>query len=286
MRLKCKVLTPIHISSGEVYERDFNFFVDEDIYIIDEFRILGYFIKNNFFFPFSNNKLTGFAKKIIKERKLYKRKINTNFNKLSFLYEHISSNSNPYIPASSIKGAIRSAILNCLLNINDKDYNQRCDEIYTLFENKKINKKRFENNFDKDFIQIFKNIIIRDTKENFKTQVYKTINIKTCKEHQRNRKDKTENIANFVEAIIPNQEFEIEIIDKKEVLKKIALIMNKYYIPLINDDIIKTALCPTECDKKTTESYFYKKGFIDIKQLKLNSKRFLINIGRFSGAYK
>jgi CRISPR-associated protein Csm5 len=295
MRIKAIILSPIHISSGEEYEKDFNFFVEGDfIYLIDEFLILEK-IPNAYKKDKYKMKLTDEVKKYIIEKKLFKRKIRSNFKKFEKpLIETISSNSKPYIPASSIKGAIRSAILNCLINYNKDDNSTRCQEIYNRCRRKRFDEKRVNDTLDKDLVEIFKNILIKEVYPGFNTQIYKTINIKICKNSQKSRNEKVEKIANFVEAIVPNQEFEFEIVDKEGVLSKLGMIANKFYIPKINEDIFKSVGCIEEnencenlVDGRKFENYFYKKGSIDTSKLQgLSNKKFLLNISRFAGAYK
>ena len=294
MKIKATIISPIHISSGNEYEKDFNFFIkNNEVYLIEEFDILDKFPnaynKNNNYMVLKEN-----IKQKIIDQKLYKRTIKTYFTNFQNkpIIEAISSNSNSYIPASSIKGAIRTAILNCLINYNELDYSKRCNEIYnSCINNCKID---ITNNLDKNLVKIFQNIKIKEVYPKFKTQIYQTINIKICENYQKYREEKTKTIANFVEAIKPIQEFEFEIIDQNNILNKLGLIANAFYIPKINDDIFKIIGCPEELDECNNlleenkfKNYFYKKGAIDISKLKgLGHKKFLLSISRFGGAIK
>jgi len=48
MKIKITTLTPIHISSGNEYENNFNMLSANDkVYIYDEFKIAQFFIDNN-----------------------------------------------------------------------------------------------------------------------------------------------------------------------------------------------------------------------------------------------
>lgn len=294
VKIKARILSPVHIASGDEYEKDFNYFIKDDkVYLIDEFKIVSKF-KEPYEKMYDKMSLKDEIKNKIVDNKLYKRVINTNFNDFNKpLYENISSNDKPYIPASSIKGAIRTAILNCLVNYNKKDYSDRCENIYNLLKNKNFNCSRVNNTLDKDLEKIFRNIRIREVYPLFSTRIYKTINVKVCKDFQENR-EKTEEISNFIEAIEPKQEFIFEIEDNLDILKDIAKICNSFYIKKINDDIgkIRTGCIYKNCSnlKKDKngfyyENYFYKRGAISTN-LSLDDKRFLLNVSKFSGAVK
>ena len=275
MRIKVTTLSPIHIGDGNSYVENFNFVRDgDDIYIFDEFKVLEYFISKKFLIPQSNiERFFSNQKNNIIKNELYKRKIKSFFKKNEIL-TNISSQNNPIIPGSSIKGAIETAVFSLLA-----ENSERVEIIKNALQDRQINKNRFNqrkpHTIDSDFKKIFTYLKVSDSFEALQTQIYKTINIKKDKSNQGSRENKLNKIANYVESIIPNQTFEITIKDESDkeyrnkLFSNLVKICNGYYLPKINQDI---------------KYYFYKKGTIKLKQL--GEKRFLLNIGRFGGAEK
>lgn len=270
-KYKVTVISPIHISSGNDYELNYNLLEDNGyIYLYDEFKLVEFFISCKIAIPNSLNKL----KQLIQEHKekiissnLHNRKIKTSFLKFTKpLLEHISTANRVIIPGSSIKGAIRTSILDCLVK-NDKE----CKNIISLCKDSSFDKKRFLQRFDNDLANIFKFLKISDSCDYLETKVYKTINVKKDKEHQSSRAEKVENISNYVEAITPTQTFTIEIKDihQDSIFSNIGVICNDFYLPFIKEDMKH---CAT-------------KDFIEQKILEtLSNDKFLVNVGRFSGA--
>ena len=291
-RIKITTLSPIHISSGNDYEKNFNLIQKENsVYIYDEFKIVEYFLHENMTIKANINE---FKKQVennknkILSANIQKRVIETNFLDVNKpLLEQISTNNNPIIPGSSIKGAIRTAILDCLYARADQnESNLRCEDIYKILRNKKIDINRFIDKkghyietFDKDFATIFKYLKFSDSFDKLKTKVYKTINIKKESDIQHYRQERTEELINFVEAIEPNQRFEIEFEDisseryNKKIFSNIGNIANRYYIPWYQDELQYYFKAPLKATKDIFE-----------KLKKLNNNIFLLNIGRFSGA--
>ena len=53
-----KILTPLHISSGVEFERDYNLLFDDKFaYIFDEFKIVEFFVSKNIQIPTNFNEL-------------------------------------------------------------------------------------------------------------------------------------------------------------------------------------------------------------------------------------
>jgi len=275
MRIKVTTLSPIHIGDGNSYVENFNFVRDgDDIYIFDEFKVLEYFISKKFLIPQSNiERFFSNQKNNIIKNELYKRKIKSFFKKNEIL-TNISSQNNPIIPGSSIKGAIETAVFSLLA-----ENSERVEIIKNALQDRQINKNRFNqrkpHTIDSDFKKIFTYLKVSDSFEALQTQIYKTINIKKDKSNQGSRENKLNKIANYVESIIPNQTFEITIKDESDkeyrnkLFSNLVKICNGYYLPKINQDI---------------KYYFYKKNFIKLSRL--GEKRFLLNLGRFGGAEK
>ena len=271
-KYKVTLLSPIHISSGEEFEKKFNLLEDSNfVYLYDEFKLVEFFIAQNINIPIGLENL----KKLIQKYKdkiissnLHIRKIEKSFATLSKpLLGNITTANRVIISGSSIKGGLRTAILDCMrANLSE------CKGLLKECEDKTFDKDRFvKNRFDKDLANIFKYLKVTDTNISLETKVYKTINVKREKSHQQSREKKVEEISNYIEAIKPNQIFEIEITDTHEnkIFKHIASICNKFYIPFfVNDE----------------KHYATQSGYIKNKVNKLSKDMFLLNIGRFSGA--
>ena len=279
MRIKVTTLSPIHIGDGNFYNENFNFVRDKDyFYIFDEFKVMDFFISKNFIIPQKiENLISKQIKKIIND-KIYKRKIKSFFRKSEIL-SNISSQNNPIIPGSNIKGAIETAIFSLLVDNNERVEKIRDVLNFDINENTFFNPQRpYLTPHTINFKELFTYLKVSDSIEKLDTQIYKTINIKKNKEYQKLRDKKVERIANYVESIMPNQSFEITIKDESDkkyedkIFSNIGRICNSYYIPKINEDI---------------KYYFYKKGSINTSLLKgLGEKKFILNIGRFGGAEK
>jgi len=270
-KYKLTILTPVHISSGEEYELNYNLLQkDGYTYIFDEFKLVEYFLSQNISIPTNINEL----KRLIQSKNdeiidsgLYIRKIESNF--LGFekpMLENISTDGVPIVTGSSIKGSLRTAILDCMTN-----HPEHCKEIIKNFKDKIFDENRFKKRFDNDLAEIFKYLKVTDSIMPLETKIYKTINMKKEKSHQSNRGQKVEEIANYVEAIKPGQSFEIEIKDihQDNIFKNLSWICNKFYIPFFAQD---------------QKYYFSKKT--DITQTIKNASKdvFIINVGRFGGA--
>ncbi len=285
-KYRVSTLSPIHISSGNEYENNFNMLYKNGfVYIYDEFKIVEFFINKNIEIPTNLDTLKKNIKRFKDEiisSNLHIRKIENSFSDINKpLLEQMSSSSNPIIAGSSLKGSFRTAIIECL---NSQDYS-KCNAIYSKLKNKKFSLDRFQNrgrnieNFDKDFANIFKHLSISDSFEKLETKIYKTINVKKAKEHQEYREEKVKKLTNLVECIKPNQTFEIFISDKSfqqfgdNIFSNLGSICNIFYLPWYNDEI---------------KNYFNAKRISRINMEKIrkgiHNKRFFVNIGRFSGA--
>jgi len=270
-KYKLTMLSPVHISSGNTFELNYNLLEKEDfVYFYDEFRLVEFFIAHNLIIPSSLDGLkrlmNGNKDKII-DSGLHIRKIESDFSHISkTLLENITTANHPIITGSSLKGSFRTAILDAMVN-NPKDsqnFREKCKD-------KNFDQARFNKNIDNDLASIFKYLKVTDSLSPLETKVYKTVNIKKNRNHQGGREIKVENIANYVEAIKPNQVFEIEITDTNEnrIFQDLGTLCNLFYIPFLRDD-----------DKQ----YFSKSGYLREIAKELSSTKFLINVGRFSGA--
>ncbi|AFI04688.1 type III-A CRISPR-associated RAMP protein Csm5 [Helicobacter cetorum] len=322
-KYKVSVLSPIHIGSGNSFELNYNmFYKNNSLYLCDEFKLMDYFLtKNPKLEYFEKEKMLLKFTEFIKNSKEipFIRKIENNFilrNKP--LLEHISSQvikdnqilSLPYIPGSSIKGGLRTAILNGIVPgkennkiIFNQTRNSDCQKIFNALDNKKffknnsLNKDRFKPN-DEDFINVFKDLYISDS-QSLKTKVYQSINMKKLKDHQDKRKNgNIERCKNFLECIIPEQTFEITITDKNsnKIFENLDNICTDFYKKwfeeedyyFLDKDNKKEKDSKEEKDENKKNEYYNflnKEQWSIIKEKVEKTKNgFLLNVGRFSGA--
>ena len=148
-RYRITTLTPIHISSGEEYENNFNMLYSKGfVYIYDEFKIAQFFIDKSIEIPTSfdslKQKIERYKDEIIASN-LHTRKIESEFKKIDkALLENIATAGKPIITGSSIKGSMRTAILDCLYERANKEIKYcKCESIFSKLQNKQINENRF-----------------------------------------------------------------------------------------------------------------------------------------------
>jgi len=281
-RYKITTLSPIHIGSGKEYELNYNMlYKDNFVYIYDEFKIAEFFISKNIEIPTNlatlKEKIAQHKEQIIASN-IHLRKIASSFSNISKqLFEQVSTQNLPIITGSSVKGAIRTAILDSMTNKTLK-----WDRITDNFQNQTFDEQRFQNRqgknieaFDKDFANLFKYLKVSDCITGLDTKVYQSINIKKDEDHQGSRESQTKRLINFIESIKPNQIFEMTIddISDNESFKSIGTVCNKFYIPWYQDETKNYFKAPTKATKDTFE-----------KLKKLDNNCFLLNIGRFGGA--
>ncbi len=286
---RCKIITlsPLHIGSGEEYELNFNLlYKDGFVYIYDEFKLVEFFISKNIEIPTKievlKENISKFKEEIIASN-LHKRKISSSFSQISKpLLEQVSTQNNPIITGSSIKGAIKTAYLYKMVQNNEfkkeQDDLQKIDddiENEKDFNRKKDLEKRKRGligNIDKSIVSktktIFRNLKISDSFTPLSTQVFKSINIKKEKSHQTQRSEKVNKIANFVESIKIGESTEITINISDRYFDDLKIVCNKYYQLGF---------------EKEFNNYFLDKSNFS-KLLSLNHNQFLLNIGRFAGA--
>lgn len=285
-KYKITTLSPVHIGSGEEYELDYNMlFKDGFIYIYDEFKIVEFFISKNIEIPTNLATLKANIQKFKDEiiaSNLHIRKIASSFSNLNKpLLEQVSSQNNPIITGSSIKGAIRTAYVYKMVRNGDfKNEQNKLQELDDQIDNEKDFKQKDKLKKDKkDLIKkidglitnktktMFRNLKVSDSFTDIETQVVKSINIKKEKSHQSSRIEKVQQIANFVESIKQNQQFSLTIDISNEYFNDFNSVCNSFY---------------KQQYEKELENYFLNK--IQFKKIELKEKQFLLNIGRFGGA--
>lgn len=285
-KYRVTTLSPIHIGSGEEYELNFNMlYKDGFVYIYDEFKIVEFFISKSIDIPTNlptlKEKIERYKEQIIASN-IHKRKIASSFIKLNKpLLEQVSTQNAPIVTGSSIKGAIRTAYIYKMVQDGKfKDKQNRLEELDEEIQNEEDFKQKYELKEEKRKLikdidssitdntkSIFRHLKISDSFTPIQTQVMKSINIKKNKSHQSNRDNKVEQIANFVEAIKQNQQFNIEITTTDDYFKELVSVVNEFYVYLYNEEF---------------KNYFLDKN--QFKEIKPKQNQFLLNIGRFGGA--
>lgn len=285
-KYKITTLSPLHIGSGEEYELNFNLLCkDGFIYIYDEFKLVEFFISRNIEIPTKidalKENISRFKDEIIASN-LHKRKIFSSFSQISKpVLEQVSTQNNPIITGSSIKGAIKTAYIYRMVQNNEfkkeQDTLQKLDdniENERDFNRKKDlekQKKRLIAELDKSIIAktktVFRNLKISDSFTPLATQVFKSINIKKEKFHQSKRGEKVNQIANFTESIKIGESTEITIDISDKYFDGIKTVCNEYYQLAFN---------------KEFDNYFLNKT--KFPKINLKPNQFLLNVGRFGGA--
>lgn len=285
-RCKITTLSPLHIGSGEEYELNFNLlYKDGFIYIYDEFKLVEFFISKNIEIPTKietlKENISKFKDEIIASN-LHKRKVFSSFTQISKpVLEQVSTQNNPIITGSSIKGAIKTAYLYKMVQNNEfKKEQESLQKIDDDIENEKDfnrkkdlekQKKRLIGDIDKFIVTktktIFRNLKISDSFTPLSTQIFKSINIKKEKSHQSKREQKVNQIANFAESIKVGESTEITIDISDKYFDDLKIICNKYYQLGF---------------EKEFDNYFLNKT--KFPKIALKANQFLLNVGRFGGA--
>ncbi len=272
-RYKITTLSPLHIGSGEEYELNFNLlYKDGFIYIYDEFKLVEFFILKNIEIPTKiealKENILRFKDEIISSN-LHKRKIFSSFTQISKpVLEQVSTQNNPIITGSSIKGAIKTAYIYRM--VQNDEFKKEQDDF--KIKNKLINEKkdlikRIDGKITNITKTIFRNLKISDSFTPLSTQIFKSINIKKEKSHQSKRGEKVNQIANFTESIKVGESTEITINISDKYFDDLKTVCNEYYQLAFN---------------KEFDNYFLNK--LKFPKINLKPNQFLLNIGRFSGA--
>ena len=285
-KYKITTLSPLHIGSGEEYELNFNLLCkDGFIYIYDEFKLVEFFISRNIEIPTKidalKENISRFKDEIIASN-LHKRKIFSSFSQISKpVLEQVSTQNNPIITGSSIKGAIKTAYIYRMVQNNEfkkeQDDLQRIDEKIDdekdfkikdkLTKEKKDLIRKIDGNITNITKTIFRNLKISDCFTPLSTQIFKSINIKKEKSHQSKRGEKLNQIANFTESIKIGESTEITIDISDKYFDGIKTVCNEYYQLAFN---------------KEFDNYFLNKT--KFPKINLKPNQFLLNVGRFGGA--
>lgn len=272
-KYKITTLSPLHIGSGEEYELNFNLlYKDGFIYIYDEFKLVEFFILKNIEIPTKiealKENILRFKDEIISSN-LHKRKIFSSFTQISKpVLEQVSTQNNPIITGSSIKGAIKTAYIYRMVQNDELKGAEKDFKIKNkLINEKKDLIKRIDGKITNITKTIFRNLKISDSFTPLSTQIFKSINIKKEKSHQSKRGEKVNQIANFTESIKVGESTEITINISDKYFDDLKTVCNEYYQLAFN---------------KEFDNYFLNK--LKFPKINLKPNQFLLNIGRFSGA--
>ena len=180
-RMSLTTLSPIFIGSGEELNKSMYVYNNREIMIIDERKLIKeLLLRKGLYESFLNEcysgnlNLTNFLERHLngyKDMDIYKYKImsysdvktNSKFNNINTFIK--SSNGKPYIPGSSIKGAIRTAIIYGEIMNNKNKYNNIFRDIVNY--RNKYNEGYIVDNISNHFNikNIFKNIAVSDTND-------------------------------------------------------------------------------------------------------------------------
>ena len=180
-RMSLTTLSPIFIGSGEELNKSMYVYNNREIMIIDERKLIKeLLLRKGLYESFLNEcysgnlNLTNFLERHLngyKDMDIYKYKImsysdvktNSKFNNINTFIK--SSNGKPYIPGSSIKGAIRTAIIYGEIVNNKNKYNNIFKDIVNY--RNKYNEGYIVDNISNHFNikNIFKNIAVSDTND-------------------------------------------------------------------------------------------------------------------------
>ena len=167
--VKLKTLTPVHIGSGRELSRDVEFLkLGNEVGVVDEKKILGIIGEENIplwvsmiekqepLIDYLQKRQTGLKLSQVSSRTMPL--FTKNFNRIKTLKEQlIDGMGHPLIPGSSIKGAIRTAILNILLK--DLNHNWKEEELKNFkrkFSDKNIQSRIFGSDPNHDFMRFLK----------------------------------------------------------------------------------------------------------------------------------
>ncbi len=311
IKIRLHVLSPIHIGCDDVYELT-TFIIDKNKKKLIEFDPVD-FIKN-----LNPNELDEFNKTISSDnllaifkavKRLYKpvikgREIDVTDYLMDHYYSRILSlgtfdkkavinqftinktaynpyTNQPYIPGSSMKGALRTAYLNAIAKVKEiTNFRGKSEELESLLLECQAGKLKMSTD-------PFRMVKVSDFMpvDNLKTKIVYAVNRKKQKSERATLAEKG-GVYQIYEIIQPKAIFEgvinvnepinSSIIKSPIQASKLLTLLNKFYIPLIQNEI-KTL---KDIDISVPLINEINKHFKE----KINKTAFLISIGRHSGA--
>lgn len=224
----------------------------------------------------------------IEDVTLKKLKCGMNFDNLTEISTCIKTNGKAYIPGSSLKGSIRTAVLyekidkkNVINNLNKREFGKTYVG-QDIFQEKKIVKGNVKYNLQTD---IFKNLIVRDTEADNKisTAVYQaqSLNLYAGINDLNLKLD----MPMLIECIEKNQFLKSQIVIKNDEFKieNLCFFINNFYEKVISKEI-------SELEKMFSEEKDILIGkyneLLDlIRTFKKDKNGFVIRCGKLKGLF-
>lgn len=224
----------------------------------------------------------------IEDVTLKKLKCGMNFNNFTEINTCIKTKGYAYIPGSSLKGSIRTAVLyekmdkdNVIKNLNKKEFGKTYVG-QDVFQEKKTARDKVIYNLQTD---VFKNLIVRDTEidKEVSTAVYQaySLNLYKRKEDLSLQLD----MPMLIECIEKDQVLKSQIVIKNKVfnIKNICLSINNFYEKVIRKEI-------SELEKLSSEDKYtligkYNELLDLIRKLRNDKNGFLIRAGKLKGLF-
>lgn len=236
-RMSLTTLSPVFIGSGEELNKSMYVYNDNEIMIIDEKKLIKeLLLRKGLYESFLNGcssgdlNLTNFLEKNLhgyKDIDIYKYKItsysniktNGKFNNINTFIK--SSNGKPYIPGSSIKGAIRTAIIANEIYHNKEKYIKTPIDNLKKLENIALTNifSKYSNIFNENYkIEVSPNILFKFLYVSDSNEVNLN-NLFIGKQHDFSTKgNKLNELPIFMEFIKPETKFNFSISIDKSVI--------------------------------------------------------------------
>ncbi|XRO77251.1 type III-A CRISPR-associated RAMP protein Csm5 [Methanocaldococcus sp. 10A] len=252
---------PKYLNENEVFQ-----ILDEIKKELEEnpnFEIVTYLKEKNKNISFKNYKIKKYTTKI--------RQLLTKKDILQFIHQNFT----PYIPGSSIKGAINTALLYNKLKDFDKNDFENLINSGSLYPNKKYKNDIINVSNDRERYYIFDSFFNGSFLDIFMAQRFYVYHMNKNKIGTFNK-----NATNYIEAIKPYQKIELEIkctsekFDEiKEACNELSLKICKWELEILNK-------------YKNSKGHDVFKDLIDFykKEIKFNNNAFFLNIG-WRGGY-
>lgn len=191
----------------------------------------------------------------------------------------IKSKGIPFIPGSSLKGSIRTAVL------YDKIDKETIKDKKNIFRKEYLGQDVFRENPKSVQEDIFKNLIIRDTEidVNVKTSIYQARSINIYKDINSQKLNLDMNI--LLESIDKNQILYSQMILKNRIFKKEDLFykINNFYEKVINKELEE--ISKVRFDEKNVLINEYNLLLKKIREFKKDSNGFISRSGKLKGFF-
>jgi CRISPR-associated protein Csm5 len=199
-KIKLTILTPTHIGSGNIYKNNINYIISKKhLHLLDykkiyNHKLLGEKFINDLYLCIENKKDIKFPESINFSEIAY-RSIPCETSLTKDFHEYITSASyQPYIPGSSIKGFINTAILVDYLNTH-KNENDKIDPKFYKYNEFNIN---LSNVFSKNFSRLIRCSDAYFPKNS--TAISQSITFVLKEDESWEKRD---NLTNLVETLLP-----------------------------------------------------------------------------------